>query len=226
MGSLIYRNYPHDQNARTSPEDLDKALQSVQDGKNVLESEYNRFTKMKITLGTERVHNMEQQYQNAKSELSNFELDIYLNAPDKYHDAVEKFRKAMEAEPDNYIVHIAYAQLLEASDMSAAIEIYDKAISIDDSKTIAYFNLGAIYVNRAADLSKAANEQEDLDEANKISQESLDYLSKAKPYMEKALATSPGDLSIINALLQICINLKEMEDYKKYKEMKKQIQGN
>ena len=44
--------------------------------------------------------------------------------------------------------------------------------------------------------------------------------------MENALKTSPDELAIINALLQICINLEEMEDYKKYNEIKKQIQGN
>ena len=227
--ATIYRYYQHDQNdpnATASPEDLEKALQTIQEGKRVLQIEYQRFSKTRVGYSGAQVQRLEQQYQNVKNDLSKFELDLFLVMPDKYQEAVEKFKMAVEKEPGNYTIHVAYAQLLEVTDAEAAIAAYQKAIAVDASQTIAHFNIGAIYVNRAAELSRVANQQSNLDEAEVYNQQSLESLRKAKPHMENALETAPEELAIVNALMNICINLDEMEDYEKYREMKKQIQGN
>lgn len=205
--------------------DLDAALSGLDLGKQKLESEWARVEGMKAKLSEEQMTNYTKQYDDAKADLSSFELDILINAPDKYQEALNKFEKAISATPDDYIVHVAYASLLEKKDLDKAVEMYEKAIAIDANKQIAHFNLGAIYVNRAAELAKKANETNDNDEYEKFFNEMKDNFKLAMPHMEKAHELEPNDSNVLNALMTITLNLEMTEDYDAYKAKKDALGG-
>lgn len=206
--------------------DLDASLKAIEDGKVVLDKEHNRILDKKDKYQPNQIESLNEQYESIKGDLTRFELDLFLNFPDKLEEAVGKFDLAIVDEPKNYILHVAYAQLLEKLDPDKAVEIYKKATEIDPGKQIAFFNLGALYVNKGVEKYKQANDISDDFEKAKALQAAgdADYES-ALPYLEKALEAQPCDMQSINALIQICINLSASDEgyndkYKKYKDMK------
>ena len=87
---------------------------------------------------------------------------------------------------------------------------YQKAIEINPNFGDAIFNLGAIYVNQAAQLYSEANnlpleEQKKFDELKK---QADDNLYKALPYLERSLELNPDDEIVKSALKEAYANLK------------------
>jgi tetratricopeptide (TPR) repeat protein len=204
--------------ARYEQEDLSKALDWVKLGIARVESEYTRAESAD--------DNLRVLYENALDDLGKFRLDIYLNTPDLRDEALGEFLAATQAEPDNYVLMVAYASMLESSDIDAAMTTYQKAIAIDPSQHIAYFNLAAVYVNRAAVLSKQENEIEDMTQATKIHESVLENVQTARPFLEKAHEISPTDLGTIRALKQVLIQLDDVEAYQIIKAKEKALTGN
>lgn len=210
--------------------DLDAALKSLDDGKAVLEKEYKRIMAKKADYSADQIAGIDKQHTNCKEDLSRFELDILLNTPDKLQQAIDKFEQATKDEPNNYIIHVAYAQLLEKVDKSKAEEIYVAATKVDPKKHIAFFNLGAMFVNQGVEKYKAANEEEKDFEKAKVLQEEGDALyKKAFPYLVKAQELEPCERETLQALLNICINLSAADEsyneaYTKYKDAQKNCQ--
>ncbi|MCB0653165.1 MAG: hypothetical protein KDC85_17965 [Saprospiraceae bacterium] len=201
----------------------DQVLEILREGMEVLEKEHSRLRQADYT--AEYWAALSEQYETAKADLSAFELDILLNSPDKLKQALEKFDKAVKEDPQNYIKQVAYARLLEKVDQEKAISVYKKAITIDDRNVVAFFNLGALYVNRAAEVSKKAMETDDFEKAKKYEAEVNQHFKNALPYLEKAYRISPSDLTIIRALKQVTIYLEMTEDYQKYKEAERVLTG-
>lgn len=215
-----------------SDNDIKGALENISKGQAALETEHGKMQKSKENYKEDQWASVVKQYSDARDDLSNFELDLLLNAPDMLQSAVTKFEKAIESEPKNYIKHVAFAQLLEkleaksGDDNSAKIdEIYTKAIAIDPANHMGHFNLGAYYVNKAVINYKAANEiSDDMDKAKSLQDEGDALFRKAEPHLKNAQAQKEGacDAETLRALLQIYINLNMMEEYKKYKDIQKE----
>ncbi len=202
--------------------DMDKALTAIGQGKEIVEKEWERWQEKLGSLSEEQQQQVSAQYQSTLQDLSRFELDILLNSPEKMSEALVKFEKAANEEPDNYTVRVAYAQLLENVDTEKAIVQYQKAIEIDPNKTMAYFNLGAIYNNMAAKFYKKANEL-DWEESEPLQKKAIEYMGKAYPNFQKVIEISPDDVSTLQALAQIAITLEKVDDYKIYKEKLKAL---
>ncbi len=211
---------------RYANNDLDASLKSIDDGKKALDAEHNRYLEMKDNLNAQQIESINQQYTTAKEDLSRFELDILLNTPGKLKEAIAKFEDATKEEPNNYILHVAFAQLLEKVDMVKAEEVYKTATKIDPGKQIAWFNLGALYVNKGVEAYKEANNiSDDFEKAKAMQVQGDNYYKTAFPYLEKSLEVSPCDGETLSALISICINLASNdesynESYKKFKDMK------
>ena len=218
------------QRYNSEAKDLDAALVALDKGKKMLDKENKRMMSNKDAYTEDQVAAIQKQYQNAKQDLDKFELDILLNSPGKLQQAIDKFDKATANEPDNYILHVAYAQLLEKVDMVKAEEMYKTATRIDDKKHIAFFNLGALYVNKAVEKYKEANKEEkDFEKAKALQNEGDRLYAKAFPYLTKAQEIEPCDRPTLDAIKNICINLGSSDDeaeaakftaaYKKYKDI-------
>ncbi|PJB57616.1 MAG: hypothetical protein CO098_11130, partial [Bacteroidetes bacterium CG_4_9_14_3_um_filter_41_19] len=122
--------------------------------------------------------------------------------------------EAIEADPTNENLYRVLGQTFEkVGDKENAIVYYRKAIEINPDFGDAIFNLGAIYVNDAAELYTEANnlpfeEQKKYDELKK---QADDNLYKALPYLERSLELNPTDQVVISALKEAYANLKMNE---------------
>ncbi len=200
--------------------DLNAALATVQGGKLVVKGEWDKLKANKDSYDATTWGQLKQQYDYAMEDLGKFELDIYLNYPDKLQEALQAFEASVAKEPNNYTIHVAYAQLLEKTDADKAEVMYKKAIAIDDTKLLALFNLGALYVNRGVALYQMANETDDFNKADALQKEGNGWFKKAYEPLQKAQAIEPCDAIVLKTLMQITMNLELMDDFKKYKALK------
>ncbi|PIQ34735.1 MAG: hypothetical protein COW63_03095 [Bacteroidetes bacterium CG18_big_fil_WC_8_21_14_2_50_41_14] len=127
---------------------------------------------------------------------------------------IASLKEAIEADPTNENLYRVLGQTFEkVGDKENAIVYYRKAIEINPDFGDAIFNLGAIYVNDAAELYTEANnlpfeEQKKYDELKK---QADDNLYKALPYLERSLELNPTDQVVISALKEAYANLKMNE---------------
>jgi hypothetical protein len=209
---------------------LDASLKAIELGKDALEKEHTRLLAQKDKYKPEELTKLEEQYETAKRDLSGFELDILLNTPDKLQEALGKFEAAIEKDPKNYILYVAYAQLLEKVDLVKAEDVYKRATAIDPTKQLAWFNLGALYVNRGVEKYKAANKEEkNFEKAKALQKEGDEAYRLAFPNLKKSLEIQPCEAEALQAILNICINLANDEgmtaEYSKYKKIQADCQG-
>jgi hypothetical protein len=206
---------------------VDAALATIEKGKAVLDKEWAKFVAKKAEIKPEQYAKDQKQYEDCREDLSKFELDLLLNAPEKLQQAIDKFKDAIAKEPKNYVLHVAYAQLLEkVQKMDEAAGVYEKATQIDPAKQMAWFNLGALYVNQAVKLYGDANKiQDDPAKAKALQAEGDVLFRKALPHLQKANELDKCDMETLRALLQITINLQLTDEYSKYKAMEKECKG-
>ncbi len=207
---------------RYKQNDIDATLNSIQKGIELTDTEIAR-AKSNTNLSSEVIQQLQERYNAVHQDLETFELDIYLNYPEKYAEALVKFEKAIAEDPNNTNVLLAYASLLEKSDEDKAIATYKKALTLNENSGLANFNLGALYVNKAVDLMKKANEMDDFGKAEELMKEADALFLQALPYMEKAHETSPKDRIILGSLKQITIQLNMTEKYKYYKQIESEL---
>lgn len=86
-----------------------------------------------------------------------------------------------------------------------AVKAYQKAIELNIEYFEPNYNLGAIFVNKAAAVNDEANKlpYDATAQFEKLKKEADGYLEKALPYLEKAADLQPGDLNTLYSLKQI-----------------------
>merc|ERR1711879_734723 len=132
-------------------------------------------------------------------------INYYLNK-DESGKALEYLTKAIEKDPTNHTFYFAQGALYDKlNDFENAKASYDKAVEIKPDYFDAYYNLGALFFNKGADMLKAANEippneQKKYDAAVK---ESFKELEKALPYLEKAHEINANEKSTLLTLKEI-----------------------
>lgn len=97
-----------------------------------------------------------------KDQLWRMELDTLLQTPELHDEALVAFAQAVEENPKDIVLLMAYASLVERSDLDRALSLYEHAWELDPSQSLAAFNLGVLHYNRAADVSARANELDDF----------------------------------------------------------------
>jgi len=105
-----------------------------------------------------------------------------------------------------------------------AINAYQSALRINPDYFEANYNLGALFVNKAAVINDQANKLT-LDasaEFNKLKAEADHYLEQALPYLEKASELQPGDVNTLYSLKQIYARTNKPD---KLKEINNKIEG-
>lgn len=151
------------------------------------------------------------------SDLIVYELNYYLRN-NKYEEAENNLKLAIEKEPDNKQLHfslgVVYDNLGNRDDAKIA---YEKAIEIDPDYFDAIFNLGAMYFNQGVEMNNAANDISDNKKYNAARAEAKKVFEQARPFLEKAHELDPTDASAITSLSQLYALTGDNE---KYKEMK------
>ncbi|MCK9325782.1 MAG: tetratricopeptide repeat protein [Bacteroidales bacterium] len=119
--------------------------------------------------------------------------------------------KALEKDPNNHLLWNVYGQALEQKeDMEKAAEAYTKAVEIDSTFFVGWYNIGRLNYNLGVNAQEAANQIPLNDEAGfKAAVEVADNHFKAGlPYFEKAFEINPNDPDLLTALRQIYYRFK------------------
>ena len=152
------------------------------------------------------------------------ELNFYL-ASGKSKEALEPLNLAISKDDKNPELFFARGSIYDKlGDTDKAKADYLKAIELNPEDFDAYYNLGAMYFNSAADLANKANsiapgKQKEYDEAKSKAEAKF---KEAQPFLEKAFQLNPKDLSTISSLKQLYVRIGDM---KKAEEMKKAMDG-
>ncbi len=94
-------------------------------------------------------------------------------------------------------------------DIPKATSAYENAILINPDYFEANYNLGALYVNQAADILDKANDLP-LDAVKEYDTQKAmadEMLKKSLPYLEKALELTPDDVNTMVSLKEIYTRL-------------------
>ncbi len=190
--------------------DLTLALATLHRGQALLEREAARLERPS--------EEQRAQIEAGRADLQAFELDLYLNSPDLLAQALEKFEAALAADRAQPLVLLAFASLMERQDPARAAELYAEAIQLGgETEFTGRFNLGALYVNQAAEASKIASMATDDATYRAASEEVIRALTEARPHMERAHALQPTDEATLRALEQITAQLDDAEAHRAYK---------
>ena len=145
------------------------------------------------------------------------ETNIYLtfnNTP----KALNNLKVALAQDSTNYSVAFALGTIYDniSNDTSKsvalrdeafanAIDAYIKSIRLNPEYFEGNYNLGALYVNKAATINDEATKLplEETVKFDKLKGEADKYLEKALPFLEKAIELQPADINTLFTLKQI-----------------------
>ncbi|GIV25194.1 MAG: hypothetical protein KatS3mg026_0886 [Bacteroidia bacterium] len=152
------------------------------------------------------------------------ELNLYLQHPQLQKKALERFREEVERDPKNETYLLIYAQLWERENPDSAAHYYRRVLELNPNNVNAHYNLGAYYINQAAELSVKYNETKDEKLQQKYFAQMQDYFRSALPHLEKAHEHYKDDLQLIQSLIQTTTYLGMNEKAQEYLREKNRIQ--
>jgi tetratricopeptide (TPR) repeat protein len=144
------------------------------------------------------------------------EINISLATNDKAK-AKQDLELAMQMDKTNPSIFFAVGTIYDQmGNVDQAIDAYQKAIALNPEYFEANYNLGALYVNQAADILDKANDLplDAVAEYDKQKALADEMLNKAVPYLEKSLDLNPEDLNTMVSLKEIYTRLGMTEKLK------------
>ncbi len=144
------------------------------------------------------------------------ELNLYLQNPTLHEEALSQFRTEIEKSPNNEIYLLIYAQLLERKNADSAAVYYERVLTINPNNMNANYNLGAYYVNQAAEIAQKYNEAKNEAQQKALYDQMQEKFRKALPYLEKAHEALPTDLALLQSLIQVTTYLNMDDRAKEY----------
>jgi tetratricopeptide (TPR) repeat protein len=165
------------------------------------------------------------------ADLKKYEIILFQNpAPDFYETALARFDKLLTENPNDTLTMLVYATLLERKDPDKAIDIYRKLLAITPSNLTAIFNIGALYNNKAKDVTDQYNElvnakSKDSAKMDALEKKIEEYFTLALPYFESAIKLEPENVTVLNVLIQITGQLRRTDETEKYIARRKEVRG-
>lgn len=165
------------------------------------------------------------------------EINYYLKSG-KLDVLTGKLEAAIEADPQNVTLYSTLGHVYdnlsqnEAKNGNAeksqeyfdlALQYYNKALKIDGTHFNTIYNTGALYYNKAAQVTRELIEIEEdysaegLRKAAAKKSEMMALFDKALPFFQKAEAVSPNDLGTLSALQEIYARKDNLEMTKEFK---------
>jgi tetratricopeptide (TPR) repeat protein len=166
------------------------------------------------------------------------EINHYLKAG-KLEVLIDKLKLAMEKEPDNVTIYTTIGNVYDnlhtrakedgnaakaAEYFDLAKDYYSQALAKDESSFDAHYSLGALYYNKAAemtgDLNAFANDfsKEGTKKYNDLKAVMDGIFAEALPYFEKAEALNMSDLNTLVALKEIYARQNKFDKSNSYKD--------
>lgn len=141
------------------------------------------------------------------------ETNLYL-AKGENEKAITNLKKALETDETNKTIWFALGTNYEnTGNLEGAEEAYSKCIELDPAYADAYYNMGAMFNNQAAEIIEKANELplDAVDEYNAEKARADELLKKALPFLEKSDELNPDNLGTLQTLKQIYTIIKDMD---------------
>lgn len=140
-------------------------------------------------------------------------IDLYIKS-NKNDEALKYIKVAKESDPNNYSLYFAggiiYLNELKYDD---AITELTKSIELKGDVYDTQYGLGAAYINKAAEMFKAANDIMDVKQYGDAVDKANAVYAKALPYMEKAYELKPDDVYTMRSLQELYYRLKMTDKY-------------
>ncbi|MCS7152747.1 MAG: hypothetical protein N2253_02720 [Bacteroidia bacterium] len=152
------------------------------------------------------------------------ELNLYLHHPSLQEKALERFRQELQRDPNNETYLLITAQLWERLNPDSAAAYYKRVLALNPNNVNAHYNLGAYYVNQAAELSVKYNETKDEALQRKYFAQMQENFRLALPHLEKAYEQLPEDLALLQSLIQVTTYLGEEAKAQEYLRKKNALQ--
>ncbi|NOY96399.1 MAG: tetratricopeptide repeat protein [Chlorobi bacterium] len=142
-------------------------------------------------------------------------------------ELIQSLKEAIVKKPDspananfNFLIGKSYDDMGKTD---SAEVYYEAALKVNPKFFEAYYNIGAIYVNKASKIQKVANDlplSKDK-EFKAMEKEANGNLKKAIPWLEKALSLNPNDKPTIKGLKEAYARLKMNDKLKELMSNKK-----
>lgn len=147
----------------------------------------------------------------------------------EFEKALTMVNKALDANPDNSVLHNVKGVLIEnrtndenisaeeaAKATEEALQLYEKAVELDGENADARFNFGRVLANKAYKTSDDAGNMSN-DEYAKLKEEVINPLFKrAAEHLEKSIALNPeANRQAYSILKNIYYNLNDEENMKR-----------
>lgn len=144
-------------------------------------------------------------------------VNFYLTT-DNVEEGLKYLELAQEQEASNPSIYFAQGTLYEKlGEKEKAMDFYNKAIEVDPEYFNAYFNIGALYYNKAVEMYEEANLIENLEAYNEAKAKADEALKLAIPPMEKAYEINPEERAPLETLQTVYYRLQMMEEYEEVK---------
>lgn len=168
-----------------------------------------------------------EKYPNSSSNLVVEMINFYL-AKNMQKEALEYLDKGIVAAPTNASLYYAKGTIYDTDsllqDKDKALAAYQKTIEIDSNHFDAYYNIGAIYYNKAAAKNDEANnvDPDDFKKYKAVKAEANVFFKQALPFLERAHKINTKDMATMQSLKLIYYRLGDLD---KSEAMKKEMGG-
>ncbi|MDR3328512.1 MAG: hypothetical protein LBS63_00180 [Prevotellaceae bacterium] len=160
-------------------------------------------------------------------------INLYMSSGEDPIRIIDLLKRAQELEPSNATLYFAEGMLYEKLKMPEDAErIYLKTVEVDSSNYNAYYNIGALYYNKAVEYTKELTEIKDYKspKIKELKGKVNDELKRALRPFVRAYELQPNDKFALENIKNIYYHFsgesKEMADkFKEYNEKLMQLQG-
>ena len=150
---------------------------------------------------------------------------ISLHREGEIVDQIEGMAKKYTDQPVYYFIlgTIYGNRESEIYDLEKALGYYESAIAENQAYADAYYNAGALLIDKASEIYQAANDKDPSEYSNfnaylaatdAMAEEAKSYDQRALPYVEKTYELLPDDPAVKQALRGIYARLKMMDKAK------------
>ncbi len=140
-------------------------------------------------------------------------IDLYIKSG-KNAEAQKYIEVAKKDDPSNYTLYFAAGIIyLNEENYDAAIVELQKSIDLNGEVFDTQYGIGAAYINKAAEMFKAANEIMDVKKYSDAVDKANAIYAKALPYMEKAHQLNSTDVYTMRSLQELYYRMKQTDKY-------------
>jgi tetratricopeptide (TPR) repeat protein len=204
-------------------EQYPQTLDFAQKGQTLVQSEWERYKKLQAADPNFKVEDAREQYEQVRNLLVQLELGVYMASPEIGAKALPRMEEILQRDPDNVSLLTNLARYAQEVNPQKAMDLYDRILELEPDNFHACFNRGALHLNKAAELSQELQRASDIEQQFAMSRELKSELRKAFPFMERAHELNPGEIGVLDALIQAATVLEDEAAFGKYSEKRKKL---